>query len=188
MKNWRAAARSLIRRPGFTIAVLALWTPGIGVNTALFSVVNAVRIEPMPFPQPDQLGTLLETTAAKSQKDSLIAPVRLEEWGRLSRTFQSISGSYSENVTGASLSEPERLTGRRVAPHYFDAFATPALIGRTFTAEEDLTSGPLAAVISHGLWMRRYNSDPHITDRRLIVDGKSISNVGVMPKTFSSPA
>lgn len=188
MKHWKVALRTLGRRPVFAATVLILLTLGIGVNTALFSVVNTVLLQPLPFPRPAELATVMEATAAKSQKESLVAPVRIAEWGRMSRTFQAISGSYSENVTDTSMSQPERLDGRRVAPRYFDVYRMPALVGRTFAPDEEIAGGPLAAVISYGLWSRRYGLDPRITRRRLIVEGQGYSIVGVMPKTFTSAA
>lgn len=185
---WKFAIRSLSCRSGFTLTVVVLLTLGIGVNTALFSVVNTVLLRPLPFPDPSELVSVMEATAAKSQSVSLIAPVRIEEWSRLSRTFQAISGSYSENITDASMAQPERLAGRRIAARYFDVFGMPALVGRTFLPDEEIDGGPPAAVISYGLWLRCYGLDPRITSRRLIIDHKGYSIVGVMPKTFSSDA
>ena len=188
MKHWALAIRALRRRPGFALTAVALLTLGIGVETALFSVVNTVVLRPLPFPHAQELVTVMEASSAKSQATSLVAPVRIEEWNRFSRAFQAISGSYSENVTNNSMSQPERLAALRVAPRYFDVFGTPALVGRTFAGAEEVYGGPLAAVISYGLWARRYGFDPEITRRRLIIDGKSYSIVGVMPKTFASPS
>lgn len=151
MRTWSVALRSLRRRPGFTLAALILLTPGIGVETALFSVLNTVLLRPLPFPRASELVTVMEASAAKSQKTSLIAPVRIEEWNRYSRAFQTISGIYTENVTDTSMAQPERLSGGRTAPRYFEVFRMPALVGRTFTSGEEVEGGPLAAVISYGL-------------------------------------
>jgi putative ABC transport system permease protein len=186
VKSWIIALRTLSRRPGFTVTALLLLTLGIGVETTLFSVLNTVLLRSLPFPQALELVTVMEASAAKSQKVSLIAPVRIEEWNRYSRTFQAISGSYSENLTDASMAQPERLSGARTAPRYFEVFGMPALVGRTFTLEEEVEGGRLAAVISYGLWARRYGFDPQITRRRLTIGGRGYSIVGVMPKTFSS--
>jgi putative ABC transport system permease protein len=188
MRHWRFAVRSIGRRPGFAFTVFVLLTLGIGIDTALFSVVDTVILRTLPFPRPSELVTVMEASAAKNQKESLVAPVRIEEWNRLSRTFQAISGSYSENVTDTSQPQPERLSGRRVAPRYFDVFGMPALVGRTFIAEEEIAGGPSSAVISYGLWSRRYGLDPGIAGRRLIIGGNSYRIVGVMPKTFAGAA
>jgi putative ABC transport system permease protein len=186
MRTWLVAFRSLRRRRGFTLAPLILLTLGIGVETALFSVLNTVLLRPLPFPRASELVTVMEASAAKSQKTSLIAPVRIEEWNGYSRAFQAISGIYTENVTDTSMAQPERLSGGRTAPRYFEVFRMPALAGRTFTSGEEVEGGPLAAVISYGLWARRYGLDPQITRRRLTIGGKGYSIVGVMPKMFSS--
>src|SRR6185436_12717800 len=102
---------------------------------------------------------------------SLIAPVRLEEWNRLNRTFIALSGSYAENVTDTSGAEPERLDGRRVMPRFFDTFGMAPLAGRTFVADEERFGGSLAAVISEAFWARRFARRPAAIGARLIVAG-----------------
>jgi putative ABC transport system permease protein len=186
MQGWKFALRSLIRRPGFSLAVFALLTLGIAVNTALFSVVDTVLLKPLPYPEPSQLVVIMEASAAKAQKDSLVAPLRLEDWNRLSRAFSTIAGSYTENVTDSSGSEPQRLSGVRVSPRYFQVFGVKPLVGRTFTADEERFGGPQAAVISYGVWARRYGRDPRITARRLVIGGQGYSVVGVMPPSFQA--
>jgi putative ABC transport system permease protein len=186
MKPWLQAARSLRRRPLFSLSVAGLLTLGIGANTALFSVVDTVLWKPLPYPDAGHLVTILEASPAKNQKESLIAPGRIEDWNRLNRTFSAISGTYSENVTDISGREPERLAGRRVAPRYFQVFGARPLVGRTFTSEEERAGGPLAAVISYGLWARRYGLDPQVTNRRLVLAGQGYSIIGVMPSNFAA--
>jgi putative ABC transport system permease protein len=188
MQSWKAALRPLWRRPFFSIAVAGLLALGIAANTALFSLVNAVVLRPLPYPDAAQLVMLLEASPAKSQKESLIAPVLLEDWNRLSRTFTAISGSYSESVTDTGGSEPERLGGLRVAPRYFQVYGAAPVIGRTFNPQEERFGGPQAAVISYGLWARRFGLDPRITTRRLVVGGQGYSIVGVMPPDFAAPS
>ena len=99
MSQWKIAVRSLIRRPAFAAAVVALLSLGIGVNTALLSLVYTVLIKPLPYPAPELLVTVFEASAAKGQNASLVAPARLEDWNRLNSTFEAIAGSYTENVT-----------------------------------------------------------------------------------------
>ena len=185
MQPWKHALRSLARRPYFSIAVCGLLMLGIGVNTALFSVVDTVLWKPLPYPAADRLAALMEASPAKSQKISLVAPGRIEDWNRLSRTFSAIAGSYTESVTDTSGAEPQRLSGRRVSPRYFDVFGSAPIVGRTFTPDEDRFGGPHAAVISYELWSRRYGQDPRITARRLVISGEGYSIVGVMPPNFT---
>ncbi len=186
MKQWILACRSLARRPGYTITAILVLVLGIGATTALFSVVDTVLLKPLPYPNPDRLVTVMEASPSKNQKDSLIAPVRIEDWHRMNQTFDVVSGSYGESATDTSGPEPERLAGRRVAPRYFDVYRTAPLVGRTFTAEEDKFGGPAVAVISYGLWTRRFGQDPRVTSNRLVLGGRGFSIVGVMPKDFAA--
>src|SRR5205823_3684381 len=98
---------------------------------------------------------------------------------------ESISGHYSESVTDTSGAEPERLAGRRVSPRYFAVYGMAPLVGRTFTPDEDQNGGPKSAVISYGLWTRRYGQDPGVAGKRLVVGGVGFTIVGVMPKEFA---
>jgi len=127
------------------VAVLAV---GIGANTAVFSMLDAVLLRPLPYPEADRLVMVLEASPAKNEKESLIAPARLEDWNRMNRAFDAISAAYAENVTDTSGSEPERLAARRVSPRYFTVFREKPAAGRTFIPEEDLNGGPQSVVIS----------------------------------------
>ncbi|HXA68555.1 MAG TPA: hypothetical protein VNV82_25550, partial [Bryobacteraceae bacterium] len=116
MKQWQIALRRLLRQPGYSLTAIPMLVLGIGATTTLFSVVNTVLLKPLPYPSADRLVSLLEASPSKSKKESLIAPARLEDWNRMNRTFESIAGFYSENVTDTSGPEPERLASRRVSP------------------------------------------------------------------------
>jgi putative ABC transport system permease protein len=180
------AWRTLLSRPVFTLTAILTMAAGIGVTTALFSVVDRVLIRPLPFPAAGQLVTVYEASAARRERASLIAPVRLDDWNRLNRTFEAISGSYAENVTDTSGPEPERLEGRRVMPRFFDVYRMAPLVGRTFTADEERFGGPTAAVISEALWARRFGRAADVVTRSLTVAGRGFAIVGVMPQEFMS--
>jgi putative ABC transport system permease protein len=154
----------------------------------LFSLIDAVLWKPLPYPNPERLVSVYEANPAKNQNTSLVEPGRLEDWSRLSRSFEAISGSNFESVTDTSGGEPERLAARRVAPRYFTVFGTPALMGRVFTPEEEKSGGPLAAVLSYRVWQRRYRGDPGVIGKRLIFSGGGYTIVGVMPDGFAAPA
>jgi putative ABC transport system permease protein len=100
--------------PAFTITTITVLAFGIGPNSALF-VIDTVLLKPLPFPEPDRLVQIMEANPARSERLSLISPAHLDDWNRMSQTFEVISGSYRENVTDTSQSEPDRLNGRRVA-------------------------------------------------------------------------
>jgi putative ABC transport system permease protein len=188
MPHWKAALRSIARRPAFTITTVIVLAFGIAANSALFSIVDTVLLKPLPYPNPNRIVQVMEANPAGNERVSLIAPGRLDDWGRLARSFEAISGSYSENVTDTSLSEPERLAGRRVAPGYFGVFGSSPLIGRAFLAGEEKFNGPRAAVISEGLWTRRYHRNPGVLGRLLVLSGAAYPIVGVMPAEFAAPA
>lgn len=186
LRTWTQAARSLARRPGFALAAILILGAGIAATTSVFSVVDATVLQPLPYPNADRLVRVMEANTAKSDAAGLIAPGRLEDWNRLSRSFTAISGSYYESVTEASGDTPERLAGVRVAPRYFAVYDVTPAIGRTFTSDEEVSGGPAAAVISDALWLRRFHKRADITSQHLELKGQSYSIVGVMPPSFGA--
>jgi predicted permease len=128
----------------------------------------------------------MEASPGRRERTSLIAPARVADWARMSRTFAAISGSYAENVTDASGAEPERLEGRRVLPKFFDVYAMTPLAGRTFTEDEERFGGSLAVVISERFWTRRFDRNPAAVGSRLVIGGSAYTIVGVMPRTFTN--
>jgi putative ABC transport system permease protein len=186
MTSMPQAWRALVRRPLFTIAILLTMTAGIGVTTAVFSIVDRVLIRPLPFPDGDQLVSVYEASPSRRERTSLVAPARLADWNKLNHTFDAISGSYSESVTDTSGPEPERLEGRRVMPRFFEVFAMTPLAGRTFVEDEERFGGAAAAVISEPFWTRRFGRSPSAIGQRLTIAGKGYTIVGVMPRAFTS--
>ena len=187
MRNWHIALRTLSRRPGFAITAVLMLTLGIGATTALFSLVDTILLKPMPYPHAERLVWVLEANPLKDKKDSLIAPARLEDWRRMNRSFDALAASYSENFTDTSGQEPERLRGRQISAGYMDVFGTAPILGRTFTKQEEIDGGPNGAIISYGLWTRRYGQDRDVTSKSLRINGKLFPIVGVMPKEFLTP-
>ena len=195
MTSWSTACRSLARRPAFSAATVLTLALGIAATTAMFSVVDAVLIRPLPFPDADRLVSVMEANPStggtgpaewKATKLSLIAPGRLEEWSLANRTFAGLSGSYTDSVTDTSGPEPERLSARRVAPRFFIVYGMPPLLGRTLRDDEERAGGPTVAIISEGFWTRRYGRGVEVLGQRLVVGGLGHTIVGVMPATFTS--
>ena len=180
------AWRALARRPAFAVVAVCTLAAGTAITATVFSVVNAVLWRPLPYPDPAQLVAVYEANPGQRQRVSLIAPARLDDWRRMSRTFAAISGSYSENVTDTSGVEPERLAGRRVAPGFFDVFAMTPLAGRTFVPEEERYGGAAAAVIGEDFWARRFARHPSAVGSRLLLGGTAYTIVGVMPRSFAA--
>ena len=188
MSSFRQAWRALVRRRTFTLLTTLTFAAGIAVVTTTFSVVNGVLLAPLPYPGGGQLVWVMESSPAHRERASLIAPVRLEDWNRLTRVFHAISGSYTENITETSGSEPERLAGRLVMPRFFDVFGMAPLAGRTFVPDEERYGGATAAVISEPFWIRRFARNPAAVGSRLTIDGRGYTIVGVMPRAFTTAA
>ena len=183
----RAALRSLRHAPGFSIAVIATLALGIGANSAMFSVLDAVVLRPLPYPAANQLVLITERNGHQHDTNQLVAPIRLEDWNRLNSTFQSISGSYKDDVTETSGPLPERLTAAYVAPRFLSVMGVSPLLGRDFSPAEAHFGGPPAALISYGLWQRRFQSDPHVLGRTLHAGQSTLPIIGVMPPSFLFP-
>lgn len=189
LTDWRAlgrSARALWRRRAFALTATLTLALGTAATTALFSVVDTVLLKPLPYPDPDRLVTVMEASRSATAKVSLVAPARIEDWNRVSRTFVALSGSYSENVTDTSGTTNERLEARRVTPRYFQVYRAAPIAGRTFEDAEEHYGGPTAAVISEAFWTRRFARDPGALTQSLHIGGQTYPIVGVMPATFTS--
>jgi len=183
-----SAWRSLLRRPGYAMAVVATLGFGTAITTTIFTVADTVLFRPLPYPNGDRLVTVMEASPEAPGQPSLVAPVRLQDWQRLTTAFDAISGSYAENVTDTSPQHPERLSGRRVTPGFFEVFGAPPLAGRTFVKEEEMFGGPAAVIISERFWVRRFSRDPDALAASLTIGDVAYPIVGIMPRDFSPAA
>ena len=188
MTSLSQAWRALVRRRAFTLTAILTLSAGIAITTTMFSIVNGILLRPLPYPDANQVVSVYEFSPGQRERVSLIAPVRLEEWHRLNRTFTAISGSYAENVTDTSGAEPERLDGRRVLPRFFDTFGMAPLAGRTFVPDEERYGGATAVVISEMFWTRRFARSRAAIGARLTIAGTGYTIVGVMPRAFTPAA
>ena len=178
--------RGFRRRYVTAAAVVATLAVCIGANSAIFAIVDALLLRPLPYPDAERLVTVHETNLRRRETEGLLAPVRLIDWRRASRSFAAIAGCYFENFTDTSGSLPERVETMRVSAGFLQLFATPPALGRVFTAEEERLVAPVA-VISDGFWMRRFGRDPEAVGRRLELGGRSYTIVGIMPPSFQAP-
>src|SRR5439155_4278308 len=173
--------------PGFTaVAVLTLGL-GIGANTAIFSVVNAVLLRPLPYKNPDRLVWIWENNLLKNIPINPVSPGNLNDWRYESHVFESLSAWDGENFNLTDHGEPERVLGAKVFADFFEVLGVQPALGRSFLPEEDRVGANPVALLSHGLWQRRFGGDTNILGKTITVDGKSVTVIGITPPTQAVP-
>ena len=181
-QDLRYGVRMLKRSPGFTVIAILTLALGIGVNTTIFSVVNGVLLNPLPFPESHQLVSLFEKIP--NFENGSISYPNFVDWRSMSRTFTSIAAYRSHGMDLSGSGEPERLQGEMISHDFFEILGVSPLLGRTFSADEDRLGANPTAMISEGLWRRKFGSAPDIIGKRLILDGVGRTVIGVVPSTF----
>ncbi len=183
----RYGGRVLARGPVFTVVAILTLALGIGANTAIFSIVDAVLLRPLPFAEPDRLVMLWETAKSTGEDQVPVAPADYFDWQAGSRELEAMAAfhPWSFNLTGAN--EPERIPGAVATANLFEVLGKRPQLGRGFRPEEDRPGGPAVVLLSHGLWQRRFGGDPKIIGRKLTLDDLPYTVVGVMPAGFQFP-
>jgi putative ABC transport system permease protein len=174
--------RVLRKNPGFTAITALTLGLGIGANTAMFSVVDSLLLRPLPYKDSDRLVIVWEKPP-KGQRNSASA-ANLLDWREQNRVFANLVGMTFGSFNLSGKDQPERVDGMRVSWGYFDMLGVRPVLGRGFAGADDRPGAPRVAVLSHGLWQRRFGGDPRIVGRSLTVDGEPCTVVGVMPLGF----
>jgi putative ABC transport system permease protein len=186
-QDLRYAARMLRNKPGFTLIAVITLALGIGVNTAIFSVIDAVLLRPLPFAKPGQLIWLRETEAQPGTYP--FAAPDFFDWKAQNHTFQDMTLiGYSESFNLSGQGSPDRVVGRRTEANFFSLLGAKALMGRTWAPDEDQPGKERVAILSYALWQRQFGADDKIVGRDIQLDGKAYTVVGVMPPSFRYPA
>jgi predicted permease len=184
--DMKYAVRILWRSPAFAATAIAALALGIGANTAIFSVVNAVLLQPLSYPQPDRL-VALERHFPEGNGDSVSIP-KFTTWREQTLVFQAVAAydfaGPGINLTGGD--RPEQVKGIHASASYFEVFGAPVVLGRVYTAEEDRPGGPQVLVISNGLWRSRYGSDPAIIGKTIELTGEPYQIIGVLGSRFKT--
>jgi putative ABC transport system permease protein len=187
-KDIRYGLRSLLKRPGFTAIALLALALGIGANTAIFSLVNAVVLRPLPFADPDRLVWVWGNIRNGGNRAS-ISPLDFLDYREKNKAFENFAASFSMplplNITGNG--DPERLNASGVTGNYFQTFGVTPILGRGFTLENEKTGQDNVAVLSQELWQRRFGGDPGIVNKTIVLDGKATQVLGVMGRDVSLP-
>ncbi len=183
----RYGARMLLRTPGFTAVALLVLVLGIGANTAIFSVVHAVLLRQLPYKDAQRLTMVWLDNRRLGLKEDLPSYPMFEDWKKQSRLFEdmAIFSRSMSSLTGAD--EPEQVREARVAANFFPLLGVRPMLGRTFSPDEDQEGRDRVAVLSHGLWVRRFGADSNVLGKNLIRDSRNYTVVGVMPPEFRFP-
>ena len=182
LKDLKHSLRMFQQSRGFALAAVAALALGIGLNTAIFSVVNTVLLKPVPFPTADRLVFLMNTSPQGSGTAG--SPAKFQHWREQTASLEDVSAFNFGvmNLTGGSF--PEQLKSARVSGDFFRLFGAPILRGRTFTREEDLPHGNHVVLLSQGFWKRRFASDPEIVGKPISLGGEPYTVIGIVGETF----
>ncbi|MGH9936020.1 MAG: ABC transporter permease, partial [Blastocatellia bacterium] len=181
-QDMRFGARMLLKNPGFTAVVVLTLALGIGANASLFSVVNGVLLNPLPFPQPDQLVTLHQSKP--NFATGAIPYLNFRDWHKENQTFATMAISRGVGFSLIGAGEAERVSGRWVSADFFSVLSVKPQLGRTFAPGEDERGAAPVAVISADLWQRKFNATPDVIGKSLTLDDKSYTIIGVLPAGF----
>lgn len=192
MNDLLFALRQLRKSPGFTVVAILTLALGIGANTAIFSVVNAVLLKPLPYPQPEQLvavGSQDTREVRTGQPDSVSFPDFVDLRAQ-NNSFACLAVYHDKTFALAGAGEAQSVRGQRVSGDFFDVLGIKPALGRTFTREEEVAGGGpdgLTAVLSYGFWQRQFHGEPSVLGQVLMLDGQPHTVVGVMPPRFQFP-
>src|SRR6266513_619265 len=181
----RYALRVLAKNPAFTIIAVIALALGIGANSAIFSVVDAVLLRPLPFKHPEQLVMVWENAAHMGFPKNTPSPANFLDWQKQAQSFTGMAAMAERSFNLTGVGEPERLDGRRVSANLFDLLGVPALLGRSFVPDD--RPGTHVVLLSYRLWQRRFGSDPSIIGRAVTLNGENYTVIGVMQRGVQLP-
>src|SRR5581483_1227283 len=184
-KDLRLATRTLSKSPGFAIATVLTLAVGISANSAIFSIVNAVLLKPLPFKQSRQLVELFVRDAQGNRQ--FVSQPDLDDWRKMSRSFSDIASWVGQSVNLTGLEQPERVLGVFVSSNFLPTLGVTPAIGRGFTEGEDRIGGRRVALLSDRLWHSRFGADPHVLSRMVQFNGEPYTIIGVLPPSFVFP-
>lgn len=185
LQDVRYSVRMLGRTPALTLAALLALAVSIGANTAIFSVVDAVLLRPLPYRDADRLVTVWNTWAERGFPQMPVLPSDYVEWQKQATVFEHLAASKTIDVNLTGNGDPERLHASRATWNLFPALGVQPALGRTFSRAEDQPGGEHVAILSDGLWKRRFGANRAIVGQQVAVDGSNYTVVGVMPPQFA---
>src|SRR6058998_4244633 len=187
MSNFRLAIRQFVKNPAFSAVAIITLALGIGANTAIFSIVNAVLLRPLPYPDADRIMVLNESSGPG--QDYSVALPDYFDWQKDNTVFEHLAATHKEsrNLNGIPGRDPERVSCAAVTRNFFKIIGLPPQIGRTFSEDEDKVGAPPVVIISDRLWQRAFNRDPKVLGRSVTFHDAAFTIIGVMPAQMTSP-
>jgi len=184
MRDLRHGARGLLKSPGFTIAAIAILGLGIGVNTAIFTIVNAVVLRPLPFPESDRIMRVWHTPPPElftGRPVFALSPANFLDWEAQNQVFARMAIYRGNRRTITGRGEPEAVITGRASSSFFQILGLQPLLGRAFTADDDRAGGPKTTVLSEATWRTRFGAEPSVIGRSVTISGEPHEVIGVMP-------
>ncbi len=183
----RCGLRMLRKNAGFAMVAVLTLALGIGANTAIFSVIHAVLLSPLPYDHPDRITLVRESNPSKGFEQFSVSPPNYMDWKNAAGAFEQMASMSRGQFSYTGGAEPERLVGARVAASFFSVLGAQPELGRTFLPEDDVVGKAGVVVLSHGLWTQHFGSDPQVIGKSLTLDGESYRVIGVMRNGFQFP-
>jgi putative ABC transport system permease protein len=188
VRDSRHAFRALLRTPGFTAIAALTFGLGIGVNTAVFSVFDAVVLRPLPYPEPDRITMVWMDNRQQGIKEDITSWPNYQDWRNQNSSFAVMAGytGAAFNLTGAD--EPERLQGAQTTANFFDVMGVRPLFGRLYTETNETPGNDGVVLLSYGLWQRKFGGTADVLGKTITLNGRAFEIIGVMPATLQVPA
>ncbi len=187
IKDIRYGVRSFLKRPGFLVIAVSTLALGIGATTAMFTVVNSILLRPLQFPEPERIVRFNGINPRMGITDGSMSMPDMADWQKQSQSFEQIAGFFTGGVFISTGDEIERVRAAAVTADFFPLFKTSPISGRTFLPEEMRPNSEAGVVISHALWQRRFGGTADVVNRKVTVNGKAVTIVGIMPAGFTYP-
>src|ERR1043165_4180602 len=184
LQDFRYSARTLLKRPAFVITITIILALGIGANSAIFGVVNAVLIRPLPYEASDRIVMIWETNQSQGVPRSIVSPARFVDWKNQTNAFDQLAALRFWYYTVTGLGDPERYQGARVSAAFFPLLDVTPELGRNFGPEEEQVGRDHVGILTHAFWQRHFAGDRNIVGRFLTIDGEPFTIIGVLPASF----
>ncbi len=186
-QDLRYAVRTLAKEPGFTIVAILTLALGIGANTAIFSLIDTVLLNPLPYKNPAALVSIVAGNREQGTTGTPVSFVKFQMLQQQTKTLSSVGAFYQTTLNMTGSGEPQQINVNRVNADFFHTLGVAPMLGRDFLTAEDQIGGADVAILSNGFWHSQFNSDPNVLGRTIELDGKLTTIVGVMPRSFEFP-